>query len=499
MLGEDEHLYVCVLHGRAAFVRADDPLGSVQLQHLRDKLLQILGALVIPKPAEVNEPVGRVGLEALKDACWEREDDRGGEQSEDAKQVKEVTLGTVRSEVSRLRKALPFEDALPAARNDVVALNRRRVFSDWWEVQDALSNAERQKDPYDRIYYLHKAEMAFVESYRMMKQEAPELLRKAKADPPDYLRDCIRLRWRNRRKLLKTLLLIGHIDRAITEYLIYEDSLRNDKDEFFEWASAVDLEQIGEDLTAEHGGQMHTLRQLAKGRTKIAINSAHRPTDNELRTLFDKRRKHPLKARETRNPSEIERGRETFVSLEWGDVDKLVERLLEKLEGFDPQVVVGIGRDGSAAATIVSHALSCRLQGWVAVSRYQWGAPGSPKQAHVRGAELPLVRASRVLVVDDLIFSGQSTRLAIDHPLQGVRAKYPDAEIRVGTLLKDKAHDLPSRESETWVCAFAYEISEHRIWIEFPWERSMRSWKISSEAPADDGGLPQSEMVASTA
>jgi hypoxanthine phosphoribosyltransferase len=398
----------------------------------------------------------------------------------------EDAVGTVRAELSRLRKALHPIAALPRAANQVAALDPDVVDSDLWQVESARKAAEQKRDHYERTSSLHEAEMAFVTSHRIMQQHAREVLSEAREKPTKELRAFVERRWQNRKEFVGALLEIGHFERAVTEHTIYLESLANRRDEFFDYDSPeralselgrlrIDLENEPESLAERTQRRAHS-RLVFSGPNgqPLKIEDAEKEIERKLAN------------RKTADTTRA-RGRTMEVDLGWLDVALLLKMMLFRLQevAFDPQVIVGVGRDGAAVGAAVSHALDCRLQGWVAVSRYQWGPRQDSHRSYFRDRELPLVRASRVLVVNDLVYNGSSTRLAIDKGLEKGQENswYPEAEIVVASLLCDNSQPLKRESDERWITGYECALSEPSVWVNFPWERSWRSWPPATRNP----------------
>lgn len=442
----EKPLEILLLHGTVALVR-DVPGGPYRRALLRQKLQGILEALVIKRAVT---PRSGLSLSRLATTVW-------GD--------KKTNTGTIRAEVSRLRRVLSVDNALPT-RGDSIWLDEKVVDSDWWRFLRQIGLGHREDDPYAASRHFHEAERAFVESQRITEDVCASALEAARRVRPRHLEECALARWDNRGQILESLLRVGHVDRAQLEFLIYEE--RFEQDDFFGYGGARErLVEYGEISVKDRAG----LTTIARRATRWRNATVEIPGDaaaSKKETIVRDKLEH------TDPESRPEHGRRRTARLEWADVehlrDLLLQRLVEVAEDFRPQVVAGIGRDGSVVATMLGHALECRLQGWIAVSRYQHD-PAGGHNSYLREAELPLVRASRVLLVDDLLFSGKSTLEAIER----VRTAYPDARdgLVVAALLNDSSH--PERAhfgSVRTVAAIDYPITEKELWVEFPWERS---------------------------
>ena len=446
----NERLLVLVLHGAAAF--RTKASGEWKQLRLRKNLLRLLVRLVLEEAVSVETGV------PLKNLA--------------------VTEGAARVELSRLRAVLP-SDALPHAKKDRVWLDKGVVESDWWQFREALGAGKRKKhtDPYRASHHFYAAERAFVRSRRLMETRCRWILDEARANPPLYLKDLVAARWDNRRDIVRSLRTIGHVDRAVLEYEIYEETL--ERDDFFGYVVPhQELHDLGTETIDLAAGSTTLAARLRQDRgAMLSVPDDARVEEHRIGVTDALKR--------TREDRGIERGRRRGAVLDWDDVNRLFDLLLKRLVDaageFRPHVVVGIGRDGTVPATMLSHALECRLQGWIAVSRYQYGV-ASEHASKVREVELPLVRARRILLVDDLLFSGRSTIAAIER----LRHAYPDAKERivVAALLNDSSHPLrvPMPAGVRSIAGMDYPISEKRLWVEFPWEQSRLRRTVSASS-----------------
>jgi len=137
-------------------------------------------------------------------------------------------------------------------------------------------------------------------------------------------------------------------------------------------------------------------------------------------------------------------------------------------------VLVAVGRHGCLLSTALCEILGTRLMGTLAMSRYLKG--DNETSAYIRGVELPLVNARRVLLCDDVIKSGRTVDLAIRDIISEA---YPKAEIHVAAFL---AHDetiqvkQPSKKSlhstVEWWAGLSIDLRRSagaNSWASFTW------------------------------
>jgi len=167
-----------------------------------------------------------------------------------------------------------------------------------------------------------------------------------------------------------------------------------------------------------------------------------------------------------------------LLHLSWEDVQRLSERLAEKIRGngFRPEIVVAMGRGGFIPARILCDRLDVKELASVGVEYYSdiGEREEEPRILHPLNAD---VKHKSILLVDDVSDTGRSLQLALDHVLErGAKG------VRVATL-----HCKP------W-SAFQPNFYAERTedWVVYPWEvlESVRSFlrKLRGE------GLSSSEV-----
>lgn len=141
----------------------------------------------------------------------------------------------------------------------------------------------------------------------------------------------------------------------------------------------------------------------------------------------------------------------------WHRFHQLCQVLAKRIihSGFQPEVIVAIGRGGYMPARILSDLLGLMDLTSFKIEHYR--APGRPSRALIRYPLSADLSGKRVLLVDDVTDSGETFRLAIEHLLQSG----PPAEIRTAVL------------DHKTVCAYQPDFFARRIvkwrWLTYPW------------------------------
>ncbi|MDQ4143531.1 MAG: phosphoribosyltransferase, partial [Actinomycetota bacterium] len=365
---------------------------------------------------------------------------------------------------------------------DGLALNTRVVRCDWFEVRGAELTATTKRDPsYERAYALSMAERAYVES---MRDTDPKIVEAAKQEPPPHLDEVVRKRWELRKTYLETLVGIGHVHSAVGELMMWEELMGRRADAAFDRAGCRDeffglggmlgdangravppIEAMGTIPTEDK-----TLAEKAEERREAALlrsSDGQPPNVDDLEERFEKAR---LEAREKGPNPKTKRS----TPLHWSEVTALLHRVHHRLTdlapaGFNPQVIVGLGRGGNVVAAALSEVLHCHSVGTISVDRHNDQRP-SDRRPIVRGADLPDKRGCTVLVCDDIVTSGRTVKLAID---EVIRPHYPDAAIVVATLILNiRGQDITEKSGReiTWAAGLEVDvIKKEEFWVDFCW------------------------------
>lgn len=380
-----------------------------------------------------------------------------------------------RSERARLRNtSMPDPGAMSKHNSEPAFMHPDAVMIDWFYVLVAERQAADAQSAYERAERLATAEAVFVQSYRLLQEwKLPhqhswphEHSRRS-----DTVEAMVQKRWMLRRNYLEALRDIGHSSRMITEYRLWRAFSSSSDDA--RWDPTVDMSFAAESseqrLRLRPSEQLDTMGKLLipaqassfEGKPRplaVAAEAAPYPTP-----FMDDGDFQRLKIRVTDLTTDR-------VSITWSEVECLISRLMSALYGlpdFPPQVVVALGRSGALPAAAVSHIIDCRLLGWVAVSRYRRvvAAGEALHEPYIRGRELPVLRATSVLVMDDVLDSGRSARTVIDRVLSRT---YPEATFVVGGLVLYDHSQERQCAGEHWIGGVRVQ-ERSRPWLDFPW------------------------------
>ena len=141
----------------------------------------------------------------------------------------------------------------------------------------------------------------------------------------------------------------------------------------------------------------------------------------------------------------------------WAEVNRLCYRLsgLIRSSGYQPDIVVAIGRGGYVPARLVCDVLDIMALTSIKIEHYLSGS-NKQTQAVIRYPLSVDIKDQRVLIVDDVNDSGDTLKLATEH-IQGFRPQ----EIRTAVM-----HD--KRVTQYPVDYYAKRIVKWR-WLIYPW------------------------------
>jgi uncharacterized protein len=143
--------------------------------------------------------------------------------------------------------------------------------------------------------------------------------------------------------------------------------------------------------------------------------------------------------------------------LSWGDVESLVNRLVEKLPSDYDHLLV-VTRGGMIPAALVSQLIGIRDILVAAVMFYSGPDARLPEPLFLQFPDDPLVAGKRILVVDDVWDSGGTCVAVVE------RLKRAGANPEVAVLhYKPQRSDFPSRRPD-------YYVEETPDWIIYPWQ-----------------------------
>lgn len=141
----------------------------------------------------------------------------------------------------------------------------------------------------------------------------------------------------------------------------------------------------------------------------------------------------------------------------WGEVQHLCRRLAEQIQaaGFQPEIVIAIGRGGYVPARLLCDAMDIMALGGIRIEHYLSGSDKQP-QALVRYPLNVDIRQQRVLLVDDVNDSGDTLQLAVEH-ITG----FGPSELKTAVMHDKVVSGFP-------VDYFARRIIKWR-WLIYPW------------------------------
>lgn len=143
-----------------------------------------------------------------------------------------------------------------------------------------------------------------------------------------------------------------------------------------------------------------------------------------------------------------------MLRLGWDDIVKLCEGLAAKLEGYFPDVLIGLSRGGLVPVRLLSDILGNPAVAVIKTEFYNGIGKTKGRPRITQGLNYN-VRGRRVLIVDDVSDSGLSLVAARRHVLgKGAR------EVRIATL-----HYKPHSRLKP-----DYFMAETSEWIVYPWE-----------------------------
>lgn len=390
-------------------------------------------------------------------------------------QKRNVERSTLLSRLANLRSVLgkttESESGDPIHKTDNgFALDTSVIRCDWFDVLSAEAAAISETDAYEKAFFLSLAERTFVESRRLVPEDVLSGVRLA---PPDYTQAMVKRRWALRGAYLRTLLSIDHTDTMITEFRLWRETANEGgscSDEFFDWDVGAALRSLGR-IEMPDGKKLWE-----------AAQHRHRPVarsnPNSMAQLSREIDRAKIRSGGTRRAKSRKVTRLPEVDFGWEHVDASLRLLIDRIrheygQRSIPQVVVAIGRGGSLVAASLSELLPCRSVGLISIDRYHHRGTQKSGEPYIRAVELPNRRACQVLICDDVIWSGETMRKAID---EGVRPAYPDADFLVCSLIlngraRRNARSGPGDRKEAWLAGLEIDIAdEERFWINFCWK-----------------------------
>lgn len=149
--------------------------------------------------------------------------------------------------------------------------------------------------------------------------------------------------------------------------------------------------------------------------------------------------------------------KDRFLNLSWDEIEKMCEKLKEKISNsnFNIDVIVGISRGGLVPARILADLFDIKDLGTMKIESYT--GIGTKKEPKITQDLLIDIKSKNVLLVDDVVDSGESLILAKEHLL-----KKSPKNLKIATLhYKKTSKIIPD-----------FYIEETDKWIIYPWERN---------------------------
>jgi len=190
-------------------------------------------------------------------------------------------------------------------------------------------------------------------------------------------------------------------------------------------------------------------------------------------------------------------GSEGFRELTWGGFDALARQLTKKLDGYDPELVIGIVKGGLFVGSAVAGLLR---REFIPVRLSRRSRDRERLTPGVRTEVPPEAKGKRVLVVDDVVQSGETLRHAVAAVAAGGaedvrsaalvvhRSRPGDAVIVGGPEVsrgKERAEARSAARSKAnrpdW---YALETDDLVV---FPWDYELRGSGTGEQDPGESG------------
>jgi hypoxanthine phosphoribosyltransferase len=148
--------------------------------------------------------------------------------------------------------------------------------------------------------------------------------------------------------------------------------------------------------------------------------------------------------------------RECIYHLSWERLDALCTSLYQRIgaDGFEPDIIVAIARGGLVPGVRLSHLFSVEAFEVATIQKNLTSERYSARGRAVVKAFSQLMRDGRVLVVDDIVGSGDTLRVACQ------ALDIPPERLRTAALFVNDSCETPP------------DYYERRVddWVVFPWE-----------------------------
>ena len=148
----------------------------------------------------------------------------------------------------------------------------------------------------------------------------------------------------------------------------------------------------------------------------------------------------------------------TFMSYyNYNEFTQDVQTLARQVAPYKPTVLLGIVRGGLALTQALSHALNIRNVQTIRTELYD----ADVKRDEIKiVANLDFLPSDRVLIVDDIVDSGESLQAILEY----LKSYHKDVEVRSASIFY-KTSALVQAD---------YQLKEATDWIEFYWEKDFK-------------------------
>ena len=171
-----------------------------------------------------------------------------------------------------------------------------------------------------------------------------------------------------------------------------------------------------------------------------------------------------------------------FLRLTWNDIEDMCDRIAEEVKKreFHIDVIVAVSRGGLIPARILSDRLEVRLITSISIVFYDDIGKRLEYPRLVQGiSNERLVKDKNILLCDDIVDTGESLEVAINH----LKELKPKNILSTSLLVKPHTKLYPA-------------IFEHETesWVIFPWEKKETIREIGDKATLKELGYTEDEI-----
>lgn len=154
--------------------------------------------------------------------------------------------------------------------------------------------------------------------------------------------------------------------------------------------------------------------------------------------------------------------------LEWSDITRIVNNMaIEIKKSYKPDIIISVVRGGMVPSVILSHLLNVRNVENIKAKETVSDEINAQKQEIVieENINLKEIKGKRVLIVDDILGSGQTIR-----KIKEVTKKWSPKDIKVAICMINEDNWEKSNNGE-YKNIIDYLGEKIRGWVVFPWEK----------------------------